>query len=63
MNFKTITEVAKEIGVPYWTIRYAQVTGGIRLPETKLGKTSAYSKSDIDFIRNYFLVRKEARAK
>jgi DNA-binding transcriptional MerR regulator len=49
-----LMEVAREIGVPYWRIIYAEQAG--HLPEPmRIACKRVYTDKDVDRIRNYFV--------
>lgn len=52
-SMKTLTELAADLNIPYYRIKYAHLSGKLQEPE-KVGGIRIYSRKMIDKVRAYF---------
>jgi DNA-binding transcriptional MerR regulator len=49
-----LMEVARETGIPYWRIIYAEQAGYLPGP-LRIARKRVYTDEDVERVRNYFL--------
>ena len=60
-NFRSIGQVAQELGIPAYKIKYGLETLKFPAPTTRFGNFRVFTKKDVERIRKYFAGQQPVR--
>lgn len=60
-DYLSIGQVAQELGIPAYRIKYALETLKIPAPKNRFGNLRVFTRSDVDRVRKYFEGQQSAR--